>query len=39
MSMMYDSRLPQSAVPVAREALALRSYSGTQGMTPERGDD
>ena len=32
---MYDSRLPQAAVPVAREALPLSSASrGLQGMTP-----
>ena len=35
MSMMYDSRLPQSAVPVARETLALSDAArGLQGMTP-----
>ena len=35
MSMMYDSRLPQAAVPVARETLALSDASrGLQGMTP-----
>ena len=34
MSMMYDSRLPQSAVPVARETLALSDAArGLQGMT------
>ena len=32
---MYDSRLPQSAVPVARETLALSDAArGRQGMTP-----
>ena len=32
---MYDSRLPQSAVPVARETLALSDAArGLQGMTP-----
>ena len=35
MSMMYDSRLPETAVPVARETLALSDASrGLQGMTP-----
>ena len=35
MSMMYDSRIPQSAVPVARETLALSDAArGLQGMTP-----
>ena len=35
MSMMYDSRLPQAAVPVARETLALSDAArGLQGMTP-----
>ena len=33
--MMYDSRIPQSAVPVARETLALSDAArGLQGMTP-----
>ena len=33
--MMYDTRLPQSAVPVARETLALSDAArGLQGMTP-----
>ena len=35
MSMKYESRIPQSAIPVARETLALSDAArGLQGMTP-----
>ena len=41
MSMMYDSRIPQSAVPVARETLALSDAArGLPGYdASERGHD